>query len=579
MFRIINIILLFQLLICSDNTILIDTLHTDLQSMLNFESVSKKYSSKIEKVNFYEQVSIKIYNKTLNLEENTKEIILQYSTLINGLENRLKIEETSLSYSLGAPLINVHYKQTPINRKNISNDYHFIQAKSLRDQLLKLIRYYYKTIELCEKRVDNLLIQLDKSSLDRLIEEVEIKKHLIVMSFSNMGNNEKYDILTSTFPDMILNRYKGRDDVQVNYSGKIDPDLRTIPKLNEDLDKYLIDGNFLVDGYEIKVNLKVYDVNQWVLLKSDFLICDIRDMDCVYDNFLWKLKSIIDPLLKFEKYDDFSDNKNKVINKIKLDSINILKRNDNLFKPLLENFAVQKDYSFDIKYKNFKIDQNENSKTQVFDLSKHPNGITTRRKLQENLLNKVDNFFNDPYEIEVGDLDMNLNSLDPSYVNLNIPISYKIDKRSFEKNIKKLPYNFLKSNKDMHVFEFLNDNYLFDQNFTNIINKHNKELFPVLFFTNKEGDIQKIIIDSWDSRYDNIMFGDYDVERQNKFVQMFSVIKDDSDIQINLSSKKQTIDYMVVMPVSILNNYTQLTVKVFTRQDLDNYLPINELGF
>ena len=75
------------------------------------------------------------------------------------------------------------------------------------------------------------------------------------------------------------------------------------------------------------------------------------------------------------------------------------------------------------------------------------------------------------------------------------------------------------------------------------------------------------------------MFGDYDVERQNKFVQMFSVIKDDSDIQINLSSKKQTIDYMVVMPVSILNNYTQLTVKVFTRQDLDNYLPINELGF
>ena len=174
---------------------------------------------------------------------------------------------------------------------------------------------------------------------------------------------------------------------------------------------------------------------------------------------------------------------------------------------------------------------------------------------------------------------MNLNNLDASYVDLDISISYKINKRDFEKNIKKMPYNSLKSKTNLNVYEFLNENYLFDKNFSNTINKHDKELFPVLFFTNKEGNIQKIIIDSWDDRYDSIMFGDYDVERQNKFVQMFSVINDDGDIQINLSSKKQTIDYKVVMPVSILDNYTQVTVKVFNRYDLDAYLPINELGF
>ena len=60
---------------------------------------------------------------------------------------------------------------------------------------------------------------------------------------------------------------------------------------------------------------------------------------------------------------------------------------------------------------------------------------------------------------------------------------------------------------------------------------------------------------------------------------MYSIINDNSDIQINLSNKKQVVNYKVVMPVSLLDNYTQLTVKVFTREKLDKYLPINELGF
>ncbi len=579
MIRLLNIILFLQFLISVENPILTDTLHNDIQSILNFENNAKEYSSKIDKVNYYEDVSKTIYDKTLNLEKNTKEMVLDYTSLINSLEKRLKIKETSISYNLGAPFVRLHFKQIPMNRKNIRNNLHFKQANTLKDQYLNLVRYYHKTIDICEKRVDELLNMLDKTSLDRLIEDIIIEKHLIVMNFANINKNDKFDKLSTVFPDMIINRYKNRDDIQVNYSGKIDPDLRKIPQLEQDVDKYLIDGQFEIDGYDIKVTFKIYDVNSWVLLNSDILICDIRDLDCIYDNFLWKLKNTIDPIVNFENYSDFSNDDKKIISKVQLDSIDIVKRNDNLFAPILEDFAVQKDYSFDFIYKDLEIGQSESSKTQTFDLSKHPNGILTRKELQENLLKKVNSFLLNPYQIDIGKLDMNLNKLDASYVDLDISISYKINKRDFEKNIKKMPYNSLKSKKSSNTYEFLNENYLFDNNFSNMINKHDKELFPVLFFTNKEGNIQKIIIDSWDDRYDNIMFGDYDVERQNKFVQMFSVINDDTDIQINLSSKKQTIDYKVVMPVSILDNYTQVTVKVFNRKDLDAYLPINELGF
>ena len=579
MIRLLNIILLFQLILPVDNVVLTDTSHIDIQSILNFESLSQKYTSKAEKIDYYEDVSISIYDKTLNLEKYTKEMIMEYTSLINSLEDRLNIETTSISYNLGAPIINIHYKQILRNRKNIKSNFHLIQAKSLKEQYLKLIRYYYRTIDLCEKRVNNLLSILDKSSLDRLIEDITIEKHLIVMNFNNVANNEKFDNLTSVFPDMIIKRYKGRKDVQVNHSGKIEPDLRKIQSLDDNIDKYLIDGDFFVDGYSITVNLKVYDVNNWVLLKSDMLKCDIRDLDCIYDNFLWKLKNIVDPILNYELYEDFSDNQKKTISKLKLDSIDISKRNENLFAPLLEDFAVQKDYSFDIKYKDLEIGQAQGLETQTFDLSKHPNGILTRRELQKNLFEKLNVFFDDPYKIDIGNLNMNLNDTDPSYVNLDVDITFNIDKRAFEKNIKKMPYNNLKSSKKSHIFEFLNDNYLFEPKFINDLNKHDKELFPVLFFTNKNGDIQKIIIDSWDVKYDKILFGDYDVERQNKFVQMFSIINNNNNVQVNLSSNKQNINYKVVMPVSVLDNYTQLTVKVFTRQDLDMYLPINELGF
>ena len=47
---------------------------------------------------------------------------------INNLEERLNIKQTSISYSLGAPLINTHFKQIPINRKNLKNNLHYNQV-------------------------------------------------------------------------------------------------------------------------------------------------------------------------------------------------------------------------------------------------------------------------------------------------------------------------------------------------------------------------------------------------------------------------------------------------------------------
>ena len=573
------IFFLFQGIFSATDPFLVDSLDSDIQLLLNYDNESQKFSTKVEKVKFFNDVSFSLYDKTLNLQDNTKDMLVQYSALINNLEERLNIELTSISYSLGAPLINTHFKQIPINRKNLKNNLHYNQVNSLKVQYLKLTRYHYNIIDICEKRVDELLSLLDQNSFGQLFNDSVLDKHIIVMNFNNASNNEKYDKLISIFPDIIINRYKNRDDVIVTYSGFIEPDLRKVIKNNNQSVKFLIDGSFNIDGFDIKINFKVYDINDWSLKSNQNLSCDIRDIDCVYDSFLWNIKTSIDPLVLFEKYDDFKKDPIKIIGKNKLDSIDISKKNKNLFELLLEDFAVQKDYSFDIKYKDMDINQSESIKTQAFDLSKYPNGVQSRKELLVDLVDKLDNFLLSPYLIEVGELKMDLNQTDNSYVDLNIPITYSFKRRDFEKMIKKMPYNTLKTKLESYIIEFLDDNYLFNNESINRFNRHENELFPVLFFANKEGHIQKIIIDSWDYKYDNLLFGDYDVERIDKFVQLYSIIKSNDNMNFNINKKEITISYDITMPVSVLDNYTQLTVKIFRRSDLDAYLPINELKF
>ncbi len=575
-----TIFFLFQAVFSASEYFLVDTLNSSVDSLLQYDQQSKKFSTKIEKVKFFNDISFSLYDKTLNLQENTQDILIQYSALINNLEERLNLQKTSISYSLGAPSIDIQFKQIPIDRKNLKNNTHYSQLESLKEQYLELARYHHQIIDICEKRVDELLSLLDKNAFSGLFNDMVLNKNIIVMNFNNISNSEKYDRLTSVFPEMIINRYSNRDDVTVTYSGSIEPDLRKVI-LNDTQEsvRFLIDGSFFVDGFEIKINFKVYDINDWSLKTNQDLVCDIRDINCVYDKFLWGLKTSVDPLVKFERYDDFNKDINQSINRVKLDSVYKSKRNQNLFEPILEDFAVQKDYSFDINYRDMGIKESESIKTQVFDLSKYPNGIQTRKELLDDLAQKLDNFLSNPYKIIIGELKMDLNKNDNSYVDLSVPITYSFKKRDFEKMIKKMPYNTLKSNNKFYTIEFLNDNYLFDSKTINSFNNHQNELFPVLFFANKEGNIQKIIIDSWDYKYDRLLFGDYDVERIDNFMQLYSIIKSDDNMHFNINKGELSIPYNITMPISVLDNYTQLTVKIFRRSDLDAYLPINELKF
>ena len=334
-----------------DSRFLSDSIRNDIDKLLDYKTISDKINNKSEKAIFYQSVAFSIYQETLNFELKTKNIISQYAELIKNLEDRLDIQNTIISYNLGSPIFDNHFNRVSVDRKTLKTNFHFNQLESIKSQYLKLVRYHDNIINICENRISKLLEQLDKTSIDRLYNDIVIDKHILVMNFTNISNIDKYDKLVTALPDMIVNRYKDRNDITVLYSGSIDPDLNS-STLSSD-NRFLVDGSFLIEGYSVNINYKIYAIDGWKLYSEQNILCDIRDKECIYDDFLWAIEQSIAPLIKSYVYDDFSDNATK---KILDKNINTLtNKNNDLFKMVLDDFVVQKDYSFDLNYKSMNI--------------------------------------------------------------------------------------------------------------------------------------------------------------------------------------------------------------------------------
>ena len=95
---------------------------TDIQLLLDYNSIARDIDNKTDKAEFYSDISFILYTTTLNLQDETKDILSQYTVLINDLEKRLNIENTAISYSLGAPIIESHFKPISINRQTLKNN-------------------------------------------------------------------------------------------------------------------------------------------------------------------------------------------------------------------------------------------------------------------------------------------------------------------------------------------------------------------------------------------------------------------------------------------------------------------------
>ena len=549
-----------------------DSTLNNVDKLISYETISRDIKNSNDKAIFFQAVSYHIYKNTLSIEKETVKLVDNYSNLINDLEERLGIQPTKISYNLGSPIYETHFTLKKIDRKLIKSNFYLEHATKLKSQYLSFLRYRTDLINLCESRISELINELDNSSIDKIYGDLELDKQIILMNFTNISEFKKYDNFSHIFPEIIINRYKDRNDIYIEYSGKIEPDTNAITVNN--LNKYLLDGTFNVKGSAILINYKLYSISDWSLLINETHECDIRDTNCMYDTFLFNLDQSISPLIKGVSYNDFSyKEKRTIIDK------NLSNNHNNLFNKILDDFVVQKDYEFNIDFKGMEIGDNSQISTKEFDLKKHPKSVSSRKEKTNKLIKIFSDFILSPYDINIGNIEMDINKNDNAYVDLYVPVSYLVRDDDLKKSLKNFKYNNQKNKPNVNIYEFLYENYSFDDEQLQYLYSNSSEIFPVLFFTDVNGNIQKIIIDSWDTKYDNLYFGDYDVSRYEIFNQLFTIIESNNGLLFSLKNKEFRTDYKLTMPISVLDNYTRLTIKLFSRNDLDKYLPVSQLKF
>ena len=83
------------------------------------------------------------------------------------------------------------------------------------------------------------------------------------------------------------------------------------------------------------------------------------------------------------------------------------------------------------------------------------------------------------------------------------------------------------------------------------------------------------MLDTWQSKYDEFYFVDFPMIRAEKFVPLFAITPGATKLQVNLDLSNMVVEYECIIPESILQNYTKVTVKFMNDENFVYYLTEN----
>ena len=93
-----------------------------------------------------------------------------------------------------------------------------------------------------------------------------------------------------------------------------------------------------------------------------------------------------------------------------------------------------------------------------------------------------------------------------------------------------------------------------------------------MFFHNRIGAIQFIILDSWDEKYKQLKFDNLFMLMENQFRPLFAITPGTNHIQLDLNVTKQQNIYSFSIPYEQIGDYTKVAVKFMKEGELDDII-------
>ena len=395
---------------------------------------------------------------------------------------------------------------------------------------------------------------------------------IYLIEFENLKNDFTNAHLKEALPDLIKENYKFREDIKVEYAGNISPHIEKYKRSDEDAIKGLIiNGSFQTINDEFYIEYEAYDIHNWEQLVRRQIFCPTNDIICVHDAFLISIESSISPFL---------------IDKLDVQAtIRALERE--------EKQSISNDYNRARSQKSGKVMsdlaplESQNKLNDTYDnQGEYGNRFYREFNLKKLLLNKypeyekesqelveiLEQILSNPYNVIIGDLSLDLDPYNSDIIMAELPVQYSIRNLLSQKLLTNLPHKKYLAENDHVILQFSNNDFIIDDRLIEKLALMQFQIMPVIFFNNKIGRPQFIILDSWTNKYERIKPNKISILLENQFKPLFALTPGTDNVQLSLSTGTLDIVYRFSIPYSKIGDYTKVTVKFMQESELKELL-------
>ena len=117
---------------------------------------------------------------------------------------------------------------------------------------------------------------------------------IYLMKFENISSDFSINSFTRAFPDLIIENYAFREDINISYAEN-NPNYES--KIDNPDKSLIVNGRFKTDEERIDIDIELYDLKNWDLLSKKSFYCSKQDFICIHDAFLITIEELISPFL------------------------------------------------------------------------------------------------------------------------------------------------------------------------------------------------------------------------------------------------------------------------------------------
>ena len=128
------------------------------------------------------------------------------------------------------------------------------------------------------------------------------------------------------------------------------------------------------------------------------------------------------------------------------------------------------------------------------------------------------------------------------------------------------------------ILQFSNNNFIFDNDLIGKLALMPFQVMPVIFFNNKIGRPQFIILDSWNNKYEHLKPHKISTMWENQFKPLFALTPGTDKVQLTLDMGTLEAIYRFSIPYENMGDYTKVTVKFIKERELEELLSGHPYG-